>query len=251
MLAFMNNKRNKRKFGAQNEINPEGTEMSPCGLLVLRSLLSFLFILSLTVLTSCTTREADDHNYEETIIFISMEDAMALVLEIGKDYYDDLTVTKVHSHDNDTKPSSSAGEDGTRQMWTIALGNEADDSVTAYIKNGVAINVLPFESISNNGLIPMNQLNMTAKEAVEAAKKTGLRGGNPDIVEEWVSGYNFDLEFGSLVKAPGVRRVFLTVIAISPDGNFARVTFDAQTKELVLSEEKIEYEDGSVIWQEF
>lgn len=163
-----------------------------------------------------------------------------------------MTITKAYTYDNDTNPSIHAGEDGKRQLWYIDLANEKENSVLFYIKNGIIDDIHSSELNSNNGLIAVEQLKMTSQEAVEESKKIGLRGGNPENIEdEWVSGYNFNLEWGSLVKSPDERRIFLTVIGISKNGNFAHVVFDAETKELVLAEEKIENKDGSVIWQEF
>ena len=46
-------------------------------------------------------------------------------------------------------------------------------------------------------------------------------------------------------------RIFLEVIGISPNGNFAHVDFDAATGECVLAEEKIEYSNGDVEWVKF
>ena len=89
---------------------------------------------------------------------------------------------------------------------------------------------------------------MTAEEAVARAVEIGLIGGNPDDESQWVSGYNFNLSYGSLVSEPDIYRVFLEVIGISPNGNFAHIDFDATTGECILVEEKWEYENGNVAW---
>ena len=83
-------------------------------------------------------------------------------------------------------------------------------------------------------------------------QELGLRVGNPQNAEEWVSGYNFKLSYASLLSALEDMRLFLEIIGIfSPEGNFAHVDFDAATGELLLAEEKIEYENGEIEWKNF
>lgn len=45
--------------------------------------------------------------------------------------------------------------------------------------------------------------------------------------------------------------IFLEVIGISPNRNFAHIDFDANTEELLLKEEEIEYSNGDVEWKSF
>ena len=52
-------------------------------------------------------------------------------------------------------------------------------------------------------------------------------------------------------EKPRGTQVFLEVIGVSQNGNFAHVDFDAVSGELLLSEEKIEYEDGTFEWKPF
>ena len=59
------------------------------------------------------------------------------------------------------------------------------------------------------------------------------------------------MSYGSLAESPDDIRIFLEVIGISPNGNFAHVDFDAATGECVLAEEKIEYSNGDVEWVKF
>lgn len=60
---------------------------------------------------------------------------------------------------------------------------------------------------------------------------------------------SFTISYASLAESPEERKIFLEVIGISPDGNFAHVDFDAVTGELLLAEEKIEYPNGDVEWK--
>lgn len=66
-----------------------------------------------------------------------------------------------------------------------------------------------------------------------------------------MSGYNFKMSYSSLADTPDDRRIFLEVIGISPDENFAHIDFDAVTEEVLLAQEKIEYQKGEVEWKEF
>jgi len=54
-----------------------------------------------------------------------------------------------------------------------------------------------------------------------------------------------------LISEPDVERIFMEVIGISPNGNFAHVDIDAETGEVLLAEEKFEYEDGTAEWKSF
>ena len=104
----------------------------------------------------------------------------------------------------------------------------------------------------NNGLFSLSDINITAEEAVRKVQELGLRVGNPQNAEEWVSGYNFKLSYASLLSALEDMRLFLEIIGIfSQEGNFAHVDFDAATGELLLAEEKIEYENGEIEWKNF
>ncbi len=159
----------------------------------------------------------------------------------------------VYSYDNDADRQMEAGADGARQWWYVNFGNEANNFVSILIVDGVIDNVYLSDENGNNGLFEMEQVHLTAAEAVQKAEALGLRGGNPDEEEtEWVSGFNFNLSWQSLAETPDEKRLFFEVIGISPDGNFAHVDFDAETGELLLAEEEICDEDGMTVeWRSF
>ncbi len=190
-------------------------------------------------------------NEENDKIEISMED----VISIGKDeadkYYDDLQLTSVYSYDNDHDRSVMSGNDGKREWWYVNFDNEKNNYVHIMIIDGEVANVVHFDQNGNNRLIDMDNVNMTADEAVQKAKDYGLVGGDPDNEAHWVSGYNFKMSYTSLVSSPNDYRIFLEVIGISPNGNFAHIDFDATTGELLLAEEEIEYSNGDVEWKSF
>ena len=119
------------------------------------------------------------------------------------------------------------------------------------IVDGEVGHVEHFDQNGNNRLIDMDDVNMTADEAVQKAKDYGLVGGDPNNESHWVSGYNFKMSYASLVSSPNDYRIFLEVIGISPNGNFAHIYFDAATGELLLAEEEIEHSDGDVEWKSF
>lgn len=181
---------------------------------------------------------------------ISLEDVVAMAKEEADQYYDNLRLTEVHSYDNDAERSMTAGEDGCREWWYVNFANEELNYVSILISGG-EMTVHAFDENGNNGLFDLSEVQMTAKEAVEKAKQLGLRGGNPENDEEWVSGFNFKLSCGSLVQTPEDVRLFFEVIGISPDGNFAQVDFDGKTGELLLAEEQIEDENGNLEWRTF
>lgn len=187
----------------------------------------------------------------EKIVRISMEDAIAMGMKEAAKYYDGLLLTRVYSYDNDNAADIHTGEDGKRQWWYVDFANEKDNFVSVLICNGKFLEVRHYDSQGNWGLINLSDISLTSKEAVKKAQVLGLRGGDPKHPEEWVTGYNFKMSYESLVIAPDDMRVFLEVIGISPNGNFAHVDFDAVTGELLLAEEKIEYPNGDVEWRKF
>lgn len=200
-------------------------------------------ILTMTILSACAQKNADGGT--------SMEDAVNIGLKKAAQYYDNLQLTEIHSYDNDQNPDENAGEDGRRQWWYVNFANEEQNYVSILIEGGEIVNVEHFDSNGNTGLIDTGSIQLTAKDAVKRAKKMGLKGGNPDNGADWVSGYNFKLSYASLADTPEDRRIFLEVIGISPDGNFAHIDFDAVTGEVLLAEEEIEYENGETEWKDW
>lgn len=185
----------------------------------------------------------------EKTVNISMEKAIALGQKAAEKYYDGLRLTQAYSYDNDTDANIHTGEDGKRQWWYVNFANKKDNYVSVLIHNGKIMAVTHFDSNGNDGLIDYSTVTLTGREAVKKAKALGLRGGDPKNPEDWVTGYNFKLSYASLAESPEERKIFLEVIGISPDGNFAHVDFDAVTGELLLAEEKIEYPNGDVEWK--
>lgn len=191
-----------------------------------------------------------DSGETEGKVEVSLEEAVAMGQKEADKYYDNLRLTEIHSYDNDADRSVSAGENGAREWWYVNFANEQLNYVSIMISDG-ELTVNAFDENANNGLFDLSEVQLTAKEAVEKAKQLGLRGGDPENEEEWVSGYNFKLSYGSLVEAPDDVRLFFEVIGISPDGNFAQVDFDGVTGELLLAEEQVEDENGNLVWKTF
>ena len=192
-----------------------------------------------------TPREEDDK------IEISMEDVIFIGIDVATKYYDDLQLTSVYSYDNDYDRSVMSGDDGKREWWYVNFANEKNNYVSIMIVDGEVEHVEHFEQNGNNRLIDMDDVNMTADEAVQKAKDYGLVGGDPNNESHWVSGYNFKMSYGSLVSSPNDYRILLEVIGISPNGNYAHIDFDATTGELLLAEEEIEYSNGDAEWKSF
>ncbi|MDL2302186.1 hypothetical protein LJC58_07520, partial [Lachnospiraceae bacterium OttesenSCG-928-D06] len=188
---------------------------------------------------------------EDIIVEISMEEAIDIGMSEAQKYYDNLKVTKVYSYDNDSIPLITAGNDGKRECWYVQYANSNSNYVMVLILNGEVFDVWHFEEHGNSGLIEWTDIKVTTKEAVEKASEIGLCGGNPEREEEWITGYNFQLLYSSLVGTPEEEKIFLEVIGISPNGNFARVDFDASTGEILLAEEKIEHDNGDTEWKAF
>ena len=193
--------------------------------------------------------ETPSEEYDK--IEISMEDVIFIGIDEAAKYYDDLQLTSVYSYDNDYDRSVMSGDDGKREWWYVNFSNEKNNYVSIMIVDGEVEHVEHFEQNGNNRLIDMDDVNMTADEAVQRAKDYGLVGGDPDNESHWVSGYNFKMSYGSLVSSPNDYRILLEVIGISPNGNYAHIDFDATTGELVLAEEEIEYSNGEAEWKSF
>ena len=186
---------------------------------------------SMDMETSEVSKENNDNESskksESNKVEISMEDAISVGREEAVKYYNDLQLTEIHSYDNDYILDNSAGDDGKRQWWYVNFANENKNYVSILISDGEIDVVEHFDN------------------------KMGLVGGNPDNERDWISGYNFKMSYGSLAESPDDIRIFLEVIGISPNGNFAHVDFDVATGECVLAEEKIEYSNGDVEWVKF
>lgn len=232
---------------------------------IVKAMACFAFVV--ITLTSCSQKNSIDSgsidtpsleapiveapSEEDDKIEISMEE----VISIGKDeatkYYDDLQLTNVYSYDNDYDRSVTSGDDGKREWWYVNFANEKNNYVSIMIVDGEVEHVEHFDQNGDNRLIDMNDVHMTADEAVQKAKDYGLIGGDPTNESHWVSGYNFKLSYASLVSSPNDYRIMLEVIGISPNGNLAHIDFDASTGELILAEEEIEYSNGDAEWKSF
>ena len=193
-------------------------------------------------------KEFRQESYDK--VEISMEEAILLGMEEASNYYDNLQLTEVHSYDNDQNIDELAGSDGRRQWWYVNFANEEQNYVSILIRDGEIDVVEHFDSNGNNGLLNLKEIQLTAETAVNKAREMGLRGGNPKNQKDWASGFHFKMSYASLLNSPDDIRVFFEVIGISPNGNFARVYFDAVTEEVLLAEEKIEYDNGDVEWKE-
>ncbi len=189
--------------------------------------------------------EENDHKIE-----ISMEEAIAMGMETAAEYYDNLQLTEVHSYDNDRTLDNSAGKDGKREWWYVNYANEDNDYVSILICDGEIGAVEHFKQ-DNTGLLDLSEITLTAEEAVKKAQEIGLTGGNPNNGIDWASGFHFKMSYASLTESPDDMRIFLEVIGISPDGNFAHIDFDAITGECILAEEKVEYSNEDVEWIKF
>ena len=192
--------------------------------------------------------EINEIEPKDECVEVSMEEAIEIGFETASKYYDDLELTEVHSYDDDTMPDADAGVDGKRQLWYVNFANDKNNYVSILIKDGKVVNVEHYDENWNNGMINLDDIEITSDEAVDIAQSYGIRGGNPGVPEEWVSGYNFKLEISSLASSPDDKMIFFEVIGISEDGNFAHVDIDATTGEVILAEEKIEYTNEEVEW---
>ncbi|MDD3417360.1 MAG: hypothetical protein PHY47_25770 [Lachnospiraceae bacterium] len=232
-----------------------------------------IFILVVVTLTSCSQKSSIEENATEVTsendsnrseengmkiskdnvekIEISMEEAISIGMEEATKYYDNLQLTEVHSYDNDRHIDKLSGDDGKRQWWYVNFANEKLNYVSVLISDGKIDVVEHFDNNGNNELIDLADVNLTSEEAVQRAQEMGLIGGNPNNQEDWVSGYNFKMSYASLVDSPDDVRIFLEVIGISPNGNFAHIDFDAVTGEVILAEEKIEYKSREAEWKVF
>ncbi|MFI3212893.1 MAG: hypothetical protein R3Y24_06075 [Eubacteriales bacterium] len=206
-----------------------------------------------TTLEEAVTAETQESDSEQIDVKleISMEEAIEIGATEAATYYDDLQLSAVYSYDGDELREEDAGVDGKRQLWYVNFANEESNLVHLLIKNGEIERVHTYDESGNYGLIDTSIITMTAQDAVDKSIELGLRGGNPDKPEEWVSGFNFNLVYGSLTEAPEEVQLFIEVIGISQNDNFAHVIFDAETSTLLLAEEKVVDENGDVIeWRE-
>lgn len=233
------------------------------GLCKVKVMVCFVFIV--ITLTSCSQSDSIDNDVSSKVseednellkgnedkIEVSMEEVVYIGMEEAAEYYDNLQLTSVYSYDNDDDRDIEAGEDGKREWWYVNFANEKNNFVSILVVDGEVANIERFEENGENRLIDIDDVQMTAEEAVQKAREIGLTGGDPNDASHWVSGYNFKMSYASLTSAPNDYKIFLEVIGISPNGNFAHVDFDAVTGELLLAQEKIEYSDGNIEWKDF
>ncbi|MCQ2523680.1 MAG: hypothetical protein MJ123_05010 [Lachnospiraceae bacterium] len=181
-------------------------------------------------------------------IELSLEEAVKIAYIEANKLFPNLRLTEVHSYDNDDDISNVAGNDGKRQWWYVNFGNELDNYVSILIYNGEVCVIEKFDSNSNNGLFDLEDLLITSEEAVKKSKEIGLIGGDPLEKNDWASGYNFKVEYASLIDNPEDKKIFFEVIGYSPKGNFTHIDFDATNGEIILAEEEVTTQSGSLEW---
>lgn len=167
---------------------------------------------------------------------ISLEKAVSLGASVANKYYDDLKLTEVHSYDNDEYRRKNAGDNGCREWWYVNFANNNNNYVNVLIRDGKVYSVTPIDNNGNNGLFMIDDVKMSSKQAVNIAKKYGMRGGNPKVEDEWVSGYNFKLEYASFTDDEDEVVLCFEVIGVSKKGKLMHVDFDAATGEVLLVE---------------
>lgn len=176
---------------------------------------------------------------------ISMKEAVDIAGLKAKEYYSNLLLTEIHSYDNDTVRCENAGIDGMREWWYVNFANEQGNYVSVLIHGQTIIAVEQYEENGNQGLFTIENIKINCAEAVSIARNLGIRGGNPDVDSEWVSGYNFQIGYGSLSSSPENRILLVGVIGVSDDGSLSRVYVDGMTGEILIAEKK-----GNTGWEE-
>ena len=200
-------------------------------------------------ITDTTQKKVDDTDVEKTNEEVSINEAVDIAYKKANEFYDDLELTEIHSYDNDEYPSEDSGIDGKREWWYVNFANTDNNYVSVLICDGKIQSVVPMEENGNNGLFSMDDITVTADQVINIATNYGLRGGNPNVEEEWVSGFNYKIEYSSLTDMPDDKRLFYEVIGISQDGNLAHVDVDATTGDVLLAEEKIEFTNDNFQWR--
>lgn len=186
---------------------------------------------------------------DESVVEVNIDEAVNIAYASANEFYDNLELTEIHSYDNDEIPSIDAGTDGKREWWYVNFANDDNNYVSVLVCDGKVQSIVPMDENGNNGLFSMDDITVTVNQVIATASDYGLRGGNPNVADEWVSGLNFKIEYSSLTDAPDDKCLFYEVIGISSNGNFAHVDIDANTGDVLLAEEKIELKDDDFQWK--
>ncbi|MDR1135954.1 MAG: hypothetical protein LBL49_07225 [Clostridiales Family XIII bacterium] len=184
---------------------------------------------------------------------ITAIEAYEIAYPKAKEWIPEAKLIDISSTDAGGSPTIKSGMNGKRDAWYVYFGNE-EATKTCHIlvdKDGVADVHNMEESASSRGLFEISDIKVTFEEAYEiAVEQKGLQPGDPEHPEDWLIGYHYELRYATFQDDD--KRLIATVTEISPNGNFAQVTIDQETEEILFAQEKIGYdEDGHSMWGDF
>lgn len=188
---------------------------------------------------------------------MTMKEAITKGYEYVKGISKDAKLAIITSADVKNKQTVNSGDSGKRLNWNLSFLDPTstdinkDGTTTFYyvqISDGKILDCetqkSPFDK--NKTIISDSNLPIDSSEAVVIAKnQKALEPG-----KDWALGYHFQMSFISSNEQR--TDPVITVVGLSPNGNFANVSIDEKTGQIVRSIEIVSRdENGKPTWKNF
>lgn len=211
-----------------------------------------------------TTNEITDEKSDEKKYLTAMEAWRLGYEEAKKHTEEEPLLIDLTSTDSVVVPQErNDGMDGKRNAWNVEFGSKNRNiSILISIRNGKT-NADYVKKIKTNllmkGQYAISDVKIDSPEAVQKAiEALGMQPGNPQIEDDWIKGYHFNIaEFITDPKS-SKSRLLLRITGISPnspnsenDSLRMNVFFDVITGEILSASEMIGNDkDGRTSWRD-
>ena len=164
---------------------------------------------------------------------ITLKEAVDIGLQRAKEWNENAILTSVNSVDETM--GGSRGETGKRFKWFLIFIVPSTDDYALIGISEKKITVFRTSKQTPDSPIPYDEIKLDSSDVLKLAKdKYGLKQG-----EDWATGFHFTL--ASINGKP-----IIDVVGNDRDKRFARISFNAQTGEVVSAVHKLPYGGGLI-----
>lgn len=181
---------------------------------------------------------------------LTMKEVIAIAYIDAKKWSDGAELIMITSTDSTDNPSIKSGEAGKRNAWNLTFKDtNSTHEFSILVSNGEVVFSRECE-YGDKTTIKNSDLTLDSSDALLIAiNQKKLQPG-----QDWAVGYHFVLYCAPNYNAPDYDEseyLIIQVVGLSPRGNFARVTIDEKTGQIIGASEKTYDDKGNAIWTDF
>jgi len=191
---------------------------------------------------------------------ITAKVAAEIGLSSASKFIDEPLLFNVNSTDYLSNSGIRSGNNGKRVAWNVFVGDRLGKRKMTFLIVNMKIEEFTYDDALNyedgfiltEGTFGLNDILIDSSEAIKTVRREkGLKPGNPKLTKDWLIGYHYAV--GDAIVANDFKTsLVIDVYGISPNGNFATVTIEQKTGDIIGSSEKVgEDQTGRSIWEAF